>query len=387
MAYYPSGPVKIYFNREYIGETIRTEKTFFTGNTDTEILQNDSIAGNIGIIKKGEVAREVKAGFSLPISRETLEKFPVGEHIQGRLEMVSIDEYTRTILFDAYISVSHNIDYKKNTLSSVSIEATALVDEYGNDYVFLQGPLEELRIQDFTQLGYTIGGALADQLYLEEDTVYIANDGIDYLNIGGNRDWVEGNGTPDDEFTEATFKFLNKCPYPVGAIFETVSTDNPTIFWKGTTWEAIPDDVYILNDHTIEPGIIGGSNILTNSNLPVTLPTRTFTGAALASHTHTTSSNGLHDHTTHAKGSTGDSVNSYIATNINTAYSGGGASKFGGKNSPDTTMRTSDDGAHTHTVNSASAGTPSGTISNNNPGGGQEFKPKYFTVRKWIRLS
>ena len=163
---------------------------------------------------------------------------------------------------------------------------------------------------------------------------------------GGDGDiWITYGSTQSD------------CPFPVGGVYISIASTNPSSIWSGTTWEQFATGKtlvgYDANDSDFSvAGNTGGEK------------THTLTTTEMPSHTHTIGSSGDHRHA-----STGRMEGSGTGDNIFESYNG--ASKTRSVNVP----RTGTNGAHTH-----SPGATGGGGAHNN------LQP-YITVYMWKRVS
>jgi hypothetical protein len=177
------------------------------------------------------------------------------------------------------------------------------------------------------------------------------------------------------------------------------------VLWSGST-ASVPSGWFLCNGANGTPnlqdrfivgagssyavGASGGasSTTLSTAQLPShthSVPSHTH---SVPSHTHsfsaTTSSAGSHDHTMHGSGQM-SSTWRYLGHN-STGFSGGGGAPFGFQSTPDTHMRTSSDGAHTHTLSGttgATGGTTGGTSATTGgtgSGSSIENRPPYWAL-------
>lgn len=163
---------------------------------------------------------------------------------------------------------------------------------------------------------------------------------------GGDGDiWITYGSTQSD------------CPFPVGGVYISIASTNPSSIWSGTTWEQFATGKtlvgYDANDSDFSAaGQTGGKK------------THTLTPAEMPSHTHTIGSSGAHHHA-----SQGRMEGSGTGDNIFESYNG--ASKTRTVNVP----RSGTNGNHTHTPGA----TGEGKAHNN-------LQP-YIVVYMWKRVS
>lgn len=147
--------------------------------------------------------------------------------------------------------------------------------------------------------------------------------------------------------------------YPVGTIYESTSSANPSTHFAGTTWER-------YGDGRVTVGQDSGDSSFDSVNDTGGAKTVTLATAQLPSHTHsfsgTTSSNGSHNHTytyEYARGS--------------------GIAGAANGDSSTVTGTTSTVGNHNHTF--------SGTTGSAGSGSAHENMPPYCIVYRWKRTA
>ena len=147
--------------------------------------------------------------------------------------------------------------------------------------------------------------------------------------------------------------------YPVGSIYVSMNSTNPSELFEGTTWEQITDRFLYCANSSKETG---GSSTITTANLPA--HTHTFTG---------TKSESVVDV---APGVGGYNVlTNTTAGALNVSARSGTSASYGISFASDSEKN------DTLTFNY----TPSGTISST--GSGEEFLPPYITVYAWYRTA
>ena len=147
--------------------------------------------------------------------------------------------------------------------------------------------------------------------------------------------------------------------YPVGTIYESTSSANPSTHFSGTTWER-------YGNGRVTVGQDSGDGSFDSVNDTGGAKTVTLTTAQMPSHTHTfsgsTGSNGSHNHTytyEYARGS--------------------GIAGAANGDSSTVTGTTSTVGNHTHTF--------SGTTAIKGSGSAHENMPPYCVVYRWKRTA
>lgn len=178
--------------------------------------------------------------------------------------------------------------------------------------------------------------------------------------------------------------------YPVGSIYMSVSTLDPSVVFGGT-WQQIKDRFLLASGDTYGNGETGGAANHTPSG---TVGNHTLTVNEIPSHTHSyTKATGVGNHTltvdeipshTHAqqinlslveiKNGTGPATEDVVISNADAttgATGGGGAHNHPLTTSADNTVATGGGGAHNHTF--------TGTEAN--------YMPPYLAVNVWVRTA
>lgn len=144
--------------------------------------------------------------------------------------------------------------------------------------------------------------------------------------------------------------------YPVGAIYMSVNSVNPSVLFGFGNWEQIKDTFLLASGDTYNAGETGGeaTHKLTTNEMP--------------SHTHTAtvSTNGGH---THQIGTDKDATYTSSGSCWSVHNASSGASYVNGY--------TSNNGSHTHTV----------TLANTGNGNAHNNMPPYLSVHVWKRVS
>jgi hypothetical protein len=205
--------------------------------------------------------------------------------------------------------------------------------------------------------------------------------------------------------TVFSYKLLFNAMYPVGSIYMSTSSTNPSTLFGGT-WEAwgagrVPVGVNTSDNDFKTVEKTGGAKTkqLTTTELPAHNHTASFSGTTSQS----TSSNGSHSHsfsydgTTESNGSHSHSVSLYAEPTTSTGREGVQATDAVQRTK--TLGATNQTGAHTHdfpgsgtTGNSGSHShtyTASGTVSVNSTGSGNSFSilQPYITCYMWKRTA
>ena len=262
----------------------------------------------------------------------------------------------------------------------------------------VSGAVVDLAIGDIT------AGAIANITFVN-DTVILEGENLASSTVPGI---ITENRVEEIANTKTNTTLATWCPFPVGAIYMSTTSANPSTFWTGTTWQAFATGKTIVGIDTSDTDFnsvnkVGGSKevVLTIPNLPTHNHT-----VGDNSHSHTANGVGDHSHTLndhshyiaphqHATswgeknrvgywGNYGAS-NSYIGTNsidsdnnmfltspVDQWTNGAGAVGMSGS------------GAHSHTIN---ATTHSHTLSNTGSNTAHSNLQPYIVTYIWKRIS
>ena len=263
----------------------------------------------------------------------------------------------------------------------------------------VSGTVVELAIGDIT------AGAIANITFVN-DTVILEGENLASSTVPGI---ITENRVEEIANTKTNATLATWCPFPVGAIYMSTASANPSTFWTGTTWQAFATGKTIVGIDTSDTEFnsvnkTGGSKevVLTVPNLPV--------------HNHTVGDNS-HSHTANGVGDHAHTVNDhshYIAPhqhatswgeNNRTGYWGnyGEINKYRGHaanmDSDNNMFLTSPvdqwtngagavgmsgSGAHNHTIN---ATTHSHTLSNTGSNTAHSNLQPYIVTYIWKRIS
>lgn len=119
-----------------------------------------------------------------------------------------------------------------------------------------------------------------------------------------------GGGIPDEDQDNQVISAINTliaqakaeailAAHPVGSLYWTNSTENPSLTFGGGTWEQIKDKFILAAGDTYTKGTIGGAATVTLTSEQMPSHTHTFTGSAVTSG----ANNRGHTHSVTAKGS------------------------------------------------------------------------------------
>ena len=281
-----------------------------------------------------------------------------------------------------------------NTSSTVKILLKGV--EYPVKKV-VSGAVVDLAIGDIT------AGAIANITFVN-DTVILEGENLASLTVPGI---ITENRVEEIANTKTNTTLATWCPFPVGAIYMSTTSANPSTFWTGTTWQAFATGKTIVGIDTSDTDFnsvnkVGGSKevVLTIPNLP--------------SHNHTVGDNS-HSHTENAVGDHSHTLNDhahYLPPHQHgTGWGEQNATGYWG-NWPGTNFRgsaktdldnnmfltspvdqwtngagavgMSGSGAHSHTIN---ATTHSHTLSNTGSNTAHSNLQPYIVTYIWKRIS
>ena len=262
----------------------------------------------------------------------------------------------------------------------------------------VSGAVVDLAIGDIT------AGAIANITFVN-DTVILEGENLASATVPGI---ITENRVEEIANTKTNTTLATWCPFPVGAIYMSTTSANPSTFWTGTTWQAFATGKTIVGIDISDTDFnsvnkVGGSKevVLTIPNLP--------------SHNHTVGDNS-HSHTANGVGDHSHTLNDhshYIAPHQHgtswgerdkTGYWGNWPGKNSYLGSGDTdydnnmfltspvdqwtngagAVGMSGSGAHSHTIN---ATTHSHTLSNTGSNTAHSNLQPYVVTYIWKRIS
>ena len=150
----------------------------------------------------------------------------------------------------------------------------------------VSGAVVDLAIGDIT------AGAIANITFVN-DTVILEGENLASSTVPGI---ITENRVEEIANTKTNTTLATWCPFPVGAIYMSTTSANPSTFWTGTTWQAFATGKTIVGIDTSDTDFnsvnkVGGSKgvVLTVSQLPTHNHT-------VGDNTHTHSMNGAGNH-------------------------------------------------------------------------------------------
>ena len=261
----------------------------------------------------------------------------------------------------------------------------------------VSGAVVDLAIGDIT------AGAIANITFVN-DIVILEGENLASATVPGI---ITENRVEEIANTKTNTTLATWCPFPVGAIYMSTTSANPSTFWTGTTWQAFATGKTIIGIDTSDTDFnsvnkTGGSKevVLTVPNLPIHSHT-----VGDNSHSHTANGVGDHSHTLndHAHYLPPHQHGSGWGEQNQTGYWGNWPGKnFRGSASTDLdnnmfltspvdqwtngagAVGMSGSGAHSHTIN---ATTHSHTLSNTGSNTAHSNLQPYVVTYIWKRIS
>ena len=152
----------------------------------------------------------------------------------------------------------------------------------------VSGAVVDLAIGDIT------AGAIANITFVN-DTIILEGENLASATVPGI---ITENRVEEIANTKTNTTLATWCPFPVGAIYMSTTSANPSTFWTGTTWQAFATGKTIIGIDTSDTDFnsvnkTGGSKevVLTVPNLPAHSHT-----VGDNSHSHTANAVGDHSH-------------------------------------------------------------------------------------------
>lgn len=261
----------------------------------------------------------------------------------------------------------------------------------------VSGAVVDLAIGDIT------AGAIANITFVN-DIIILEGENLASSTVPGI---ITENRVEEIANTKTNTTLATWCPFPVGAIYMSTTSANPSTFWTGTTWQAFATGKTIVGIDTSDTDFnsvnkTGGSKevVLTVPNLPTHNHT-----VGDNSHSHTVNGVGDHSHTLndHAHYLPPHQHGSGWGEQGHTGYWGNWPGKnFRGSSSTDWdnnmfltspvdqwtngagAVGMSGSGAHSHTIN---ATTHSHTLSNTGSNTAHSNLQPYIVTYIWKRIS
>ena len=262
----------------------------------------------------------------------------------------------------------------------------------------VSGAVVDLAIGDIT------AGAIANITFVN-DTVILEGENLASSTVPGI---ITENRVEEIANTKTNTTLATWCPFPVGAIYMSTTSANPSTFWTGTTWQAFATGKTIVGIDTSDTDFnsvnkVGGSKevVLTIPNLPshnhtVGDNSHSHTANGVGDHSHTLNDHSHyiapHQHATSwgerdkpgywgnygasnsyiGSGDTDGDNNMFLTSPVDQWTNGAGAVGMSGS------------GAHSHTIN---ATTHSHTLSNTGSNTAHSNLQPYIVTYIWKRIS
>ena len=261
----------------------------------------------------------------------------------------------------------------------------------------VSGAVVDLAIGDIT------AGAIANITFVN-DTVILEGENLASSTVPGI---ITENRVEEIANTKTNTTLATWCPFPVGAIYMSTTSANPSTFWTGTTWQAFATGKTIVGIDTSDTDFnsvnkVGGSKevVLTIPNLPthnhtVGDNTHSHTANEIGDHSHTLNDHSHyiapHQHGTgwgeqnatgywgnwpggnfRGSASTDWDNNMFLTSPVDQWTNGAGAVGMSGS------------GAHSHTINAI---THSHTLSNTGSNTAHSNLQPYIVTYIWKRIS
>ena len=261
----------------------------------------------------------------------------------------------------------------------------------------VSGAVVDLAIGDIT------AGAIANITFVN-DIIILEGENLASATVPGI---ITENRVEEIANTKTNTTLATWCPFPVGAIYMSTTSANPSTFWTGTTWQAFATGKTIIGIDTSDTDFnsvnkTGGSKevVLTVPNLPIHSHT-----VGDNSHSHTANGVGDHSHTLndhshylppHQHGTSWGERNQtgYWGNWPGTSYRGSASTDWDNNmflTSPVDqwtngagAVGMSGSGAHSHTIN---ATTHSHTLSNTGSNTAHSNLQPYIVTYIWKRIS
>ena len=261
----------------------------------------------------------------------------------------------------------------------------------------VSGAVVDLAIGDIT------AGAIANITFVN-DTVILEGENLASSTVPGI---ITENRVEEIANTKTNTTLATWCPFPVGAIYMSTTSANPSTFWTGTTWQAFATGKTIVGIDTSDTDFnsvnkVGGSKevVLTIPNLPIHNHTvgdnsHSHTANEVGDHSHILNDHshyiaphqhgsgwGEHNHTGYwgnwpgnnfiGAAATDRGNNMFLTSPVDQWTNGAGAVGMSGS------------GAHSHTIN---ATTHSHTLSNTGSNTAHSNLQPYIVTYIWKRIS
>ena len=150
----------------------------------------------------------------------------------------------------------------------------------------VSGAVVDLAIGDIT------AGAIANITFVN-DTVILEGENLASSTVPGI---ITENRVEEIANTKTNTTLATWCPFPVGAIYMSTTSANPSTFWTGTTWQAFATGKTIVGIDTSDTDFNSVNKVGGSKEVVLTIPNLPTHNHTVGDNTHTHSMNGVGDH-------------------------------------------------------------------------------------------
>lgn len=131
----PLGPCDIYFNGEYLAETLKEDETNLEIKVKTEEIRTDESSDIKEIV---ELGKDVVFKTSLLFTQETLNKLKVDNNFSslvktGEIRIVTSNKTATIILFKTKITIEPYFSFKNSKNNKIKLKIQALKNEFNKN--------------------------------------------------------------------------------------------------------------------------------------------------------------------------------------------------------------------------------------------------------------
>ena len=150
----------------------------------------------------------------------------------------------------------------------------------------VSGAVVDLAIGDIT------AGAIANITFVN-DTVILEGENLASSTVPGI---ITENRVEEIANTKTNTTLATWCPFPVGAIYMSTTSANPSTFWTGTTWQAFATGKTIVGIDTSDTDFNSVNKVGGSKEVVLTIPNLPSHNHTVGDNTHTHSMNGAGGH-------------------------------------------------------------------------------------------
>ena len=150
----------------------------------------------------------------------------------------------------------------------------------------VSGMVVDLAIGDIT------AGAIANITFVN-DTVILEGENLASSTAPGI---ITENRVEEIANTKTNTTLATWCPFPVGAVYMSTTSANPSTFWTGTTWQAFATGKTIVGIDTSDTDFNSVNKVGGSKEVVLTIPNLPTHNHTVGDNTHTHSMNGAGDH-------------------------------------------------------------------------------------------